>query len=158
MDWKEEMAQYLSGEVNKYDADTFYLKHKDFKKKTGYNLLGQYQGTDYKYYVWVGVQTPEGYSSLEASNKVCDIFTSHRSYFPSDVKIKQNYSEGIGKYGIIFVMDSNPDGFVQKINDIVILKQNPEGGDDRTKYLAIGIACAAAVLLAIVLFKKRIKL
>lgn len=154
MDWKQELAQYLTGEVNKYDASTFYLKHKNFNKKTGYNMLGQYQGDDPdgKYYVWVGIQNPEGVDNLEATNNAAVIFSAHSDFFPG-VKVKQAYSEGIGRYGIIFVMDNDPDGFVKKINDIVILNKKPEGGGDTNKYIVIGLAVATAVLLVAYLLK-----
>jgi len=81
MDWEKELSQYLTGETYAADAATWYLEHKDFTRKTGYNLLGQYQGTDYKYYVWVGVKAPDGYGITEAKGEVMRIIADNYEYF-----------------------------------------------------------------------------
>lgn len=152
-DWQKELAGYLTGTVTMDDAATFALKHKDFSANTGYNLLGQYQGSDNgaNWYVWVQVAVPKGYSLGETKQITANLFASHIAEF-GDAFVK-NYWED----GVLLGVRSNPDAVVEKIKAIKSVEPyEPENDDDdnRLKLIVIGVIVLLVLVLVFEIAKK----
>lgn len=148
MDWKKELAQYITGEVKSYDSATFYLENKDFTQ-TGYNILGQYQGVDYKYYVWVQVFVPEGYSYTEVYQLVAVLISGHSSEFP-DVYIKQPWNGGL-----LFATDSDPSPFCENIKGLAETAPKPSPVSETTIKVLICVVVGVLLLALLLIIKKK---